>query len=70
MNIAHKKYHSPSSFPNLLCTQVIFNRLYHSGSSLEGGTLLQLINRRNVKRNISGKFNEAIDFFELVVTFL
>ena len=51
--------------------QMIFNRLYQSGSSLEGGTLLQLrnlINRRNVKRDISGKFNEAIDFFELVVT--
>ena len=30
--------------------------------------LRNLINRRNVKRDISGKFNEAIDFFELVVT--
>lgn len=27
-----------------------------------------LLNRRNVKRDISGKFNEAIDFFELAVT--
>ena len=30
--------------------------------------LRNLINRRNVKHDISGKFNEAIDLFELVVT--
>ena len=45
--------------------------MYQSGSSFEGGTPLQLrnlINRRNVKRDISGKFNEAIDLFKLVVT--
>ena len=50
---------------------MIFNRLYNSGSSLEGGTLFQLrnlINRTNIKQDISGRFNEAIDFFELVVT--
>lgn len=50
---------------------MIFNRLYNNGSSFQSGTLLQLrslLNRRNVKRDISGKFNEAIDFFELVVT--
>lgn len=38
---------------------------------MEGGTLLQLrnlINRRNISSDISGKFNAAIDFFELVVT--
>lgn len=37
---------------------------------MEGGTLLQLrnlINRRNISADISGKFNAAIDFFELVV---
>ena len=38
---------------------------------MEGGTLLQLrnlINRRNISSDISGKFNAAIDFFELVLT--
>ena len=37
---------------------------------MQGGTLLQLrnlINRRNISADISGKFNEALDFFELVV---
>ena len=50
--------------------QVMFNRLYACGSSTDGGTLLQLrnlINRRNVSQNTNGKFNESIDFFELVV---
>lgn len=48
----------------------IFSRLYKAGSSFQGGTLLQLcnlINRRNVSADISGKFNEAVDFFQLVV---
>ena len=38
---------------------------------MEGGTLLQLrnlINRRNISSDISGKFNAAIDFFVLVIT--
>ena len=38
---------------------------------MEGGTLLQLrnlVNQRNISGDISGKFNAAIDFFELVVT--
>ena len=38
---------------------------------MEGGTLLQLrnlVNRQNISGDISGKFNAAIDFFELVVT--
>jgi len=50
--------------------QTIFTRLYKAGSSFQGGTLLQLrnlINRRNISANIEGKFNEALDFFELVV---
>lgn len=37
---------------------------------MQGGTLLQLrnlINRRNISADISGKFNQALDFFELVV---
>lgn len=53
--------------------QVIFNRLYASSSSTDGGTLLQLrnlINRRNVSQNTDGKFNESIDFFELGVMWL
>ena len=51
-------------------TQTIFSRLYKSGSSFQGGTLLQLrnlINRRNVSGDTSGKFNATIDFFQLVV---
>lgn len=38
---------------------------------MEGGTLLQLrklINRRNISGDITGKFNAAIDFFQLVLT--
>ena len=38
---------------------------------MEGGTLLQirnLVNQRNISADISGKFNAAIDFFELVLT--
>ena len=48
----------------------MYNRLYKGGSNLEGGTLLQLrnlINRRNIATDISGRFNEAVDFFELIV---
>ena len=48
----------------------MYNRLYKGGSNLDGGTLIQLrnlINRRNVATNISGRFNQAVDFFELVV---
>ena len=55
-----------SSRPFLL--QIIFNRLYSTSSNCDAGTLVQLrnlINRRNV--DISGRFNESIDFFELVV---
>ena len=39
-------------------------------SSKEGGTLLQLkniINRRNIGKDISGKVNEVEDFLELVI---
>ena len=37
---------------------------------MEGGTLFQLwnLNRRNISSDISGKFNAAINFFELVLT--
>ena len=50
--------------------QTIFSRLYKPGSSFQQGTLLQLrnlINRRNVSKDTSGKFNETLDFFQLVV---
>ena len=52
------------------CLQTIFSRLYKPGSSFQQGTLLQLrnlINRRNVSKDTSGKFNETLDFFHLVV---
>ena len=48
---------------------MIFNRLYSTSSNCDAGTLVQLrnlINQRNVARDISGRFNESIDFFELV----
>ena len=51
-------------------SQTIFKQLYKPGSSLQGGTLLQirnLINRRNISVNVSGKFNEVLDFFSLVL---
>lgn len=47
----------------------MYNRLYKKGISNQGGTLLQLrnlIKLRNIAANISGRFNAAIDFFELV----
>ena len=48
----------------------MFDRLYRCGSNCDGGTLLQLrilINRRNVAKDVNGRFNECIDFFETVV---
>ena len=48
----------------------MFDRLFKGGSNCHGGTLLQLcnlINRRNVAKDVSGRFNECIDFFEMVV---
>ena len=48
----------------------MFDRLYKGGSNCNGGTLLQLrnlINGRNVAKDVSGRFNECIDFFEMVV---
>jgi hypothetical protein len=52
--------------------QIMWKRLYKSGSSKEGGTLLQLrnrINRRNVSdaQDITKHVNEIEDFLELVV---
>lgn len=51
--------------------QTVFTRLYITGFSLEGGTLLllrNLANRWNISCDISGIFNAAIDFLELGVT--
>ena len=48
----------------------MFDRLYRGGSNCDVGTLLQLrnlINRRNVAKDVMGRFNECIDFFEMVV---
>ena len=48
----------------------MFDRLYRCGSNCDGGTLLllrNLINRRNVAKDVNGRFNECIDFFEMVV---
>lgn len=48
----------------------MFDRLYKGGSNCDGGTLLQLRNliyRRNVAKDVSGRFNECMDFFEMVV---
>ena len=46
------------------------DRLYAGGSSLDRGTLLQLrnlINRRNVAKDVTGRFNATVDFLETVV---
>ena len=46
------------------------DRLYAGGSSIDGGTLLQLrnlINRRNVAKDVTGRFNACIDYMETVI---
>ena len=48
----------------------MFDHLYKTGSNCDGGTLLQLwnlINRINIAKDITGRFNETIDFAELVI---
>ena len=55
---------------SFIILQTVFSRLYKPGSNFQQGTLLQLrnlINRRNVSRDTSGKFNETLGFFQLVV---
>ena len=54
------------------CVQIMWERLYKSGSSLQAGTLMQLrnlINRRNIsaKMKVEGHVNEAEDFLRLIV---
>ena len=56
----------------IIVMQVMWQRLYKGGSSLEGGTLQQLrnlINRRNVSAStsIKGHVTEIQDFLELIV---
>ena len=49
--------------------QVFFTHLYKRGFNNDRGTLVQLrnlINRRNVANDVSGRSNASIDFFELV----
>ena len=49
--------------------QIFFTHLYKGGANNDKGTLVQLrnlINRRNVANDVSGRFNTSIDFFELV----
>ena len=51
--------------------KIIWQRLYKTTSSKDGGTLLQiknLINRRNIGKDISGRVNEVEDFLELVIS--
>ena len=48
----------------------MFDHLYKTSSNCDGGTLLQLrnlINRRNIAKDVTGRFNETIDFAELVI---
>ena len=45
------------------------DRLYAKGSSLDRGTLLHLrnlIDRRNISKNVSGRFNATINFIETI----
>ena len=49
--------------------QIFYDRLYRGGSSQDGKTMMQLrnlINRRNIGHDVSGRFNASVDFFELV----
>ena len=49
--------------------QIFYDRLYKGESSHDGVTMMQLhnmINRCNIGQDISGRFNAAADFFELV----
>ena len=62
------------SIPLELCTssmQVLWKRLYNTGSGMQRGTLYQLrnaINRRNVSGSCKTNVNACEDFFQLVVS--
>ena len=46
------------------------DRLYAKGFASDGGTLMQirnLINRRSVARDVSGRFNACLDFMETTI---
>ena len=48
----------------------MFDHLYKTGSNCDGGTLLQLwnlVNRRNIAKDVTRRFNETTDFVELVI---
>ena len=48
----------------------MFDDLYKTGSNCDGDTLLQLwnlVNRRNIAKDVTGRFDEIIDFAELVI---
>jgi hypothetical protein len=50
--------------------QAMMDRLYSKGLAADGGTLLQLrnlVNRRSVAKDVSGRFNACVDFIETVV---
>ena len=43
--------------------------MYKGSSSFEAGTMMQLrnlVNRRNVSKDVTGRFNAALDFYQLV----
>ena len=55
---------------NIIYHIFVLYRLCKADSSFQGGTLFQLrnlINRCNVSANTTGRFNETIDSFQLVV---
>ena len=48
----------------------MIDRLYASGSSLDRGTLMQLrnlINRQNVSKDVTGRFNATVDYMQSVI---
>ena len=56
---------------HLFILQVVRKRLYSTCSGIDGGTLLQLrnvINRRNVVKDVKKDLNSCEEFMELVTT--
>ena len=55
---------------SFLCLQAMMDHLYASGSSMDGGTLMQLrnlINRQKVSKDVTGCFNATVDYMQSVI---
>ena len=55
---------------SFLCLQAMMDHLYASGSSMDGGTLMQLrnlINHQKVSKDVTGCFNATVDYMQSVI---